>query len=130
MALTAVCAALAFLATTPYALLDRVAFLRALQFERIHYATSHFGMDGEAPRFYAHYLLSQEGLLVTLAVAAVVVVAVSAREKWRVATVLASFPITYGTAVALQTVPNDRTIMLILPPLAVLTALAVEPVAE
>jgi SAM-dependent methyltransferase len=37
-------------------------------------------------------------------------------------------PVIYGAVVAMQAVRNDRTIMLILPPLAVLAALAIEPV--
>jgi 4-amino-4-deoxy-L-arabinose transferase-like glycosyltransferase len=121
------CAVLAFLATTPYALLDRPAFLEGLQFERRHYATGHAGMDGNAPGFYAAYLATHEGLLVALALVAVVAVTVWDRQRWRVAAVLASFPVIYSAVVALQSVRNDRTIMLVLPPLAVLAALAIEP---
>ncbi|MDQ3899347.1 MAG: glycosyltransferase family 39 protein [Actinomycetota bacterium] len=119
-------AVLAFLATTPYALLDRAAFLKGLQFERQHYATGHAGMDGDAAGFYAGYLATHEGLLIALAVVAVVAVA-SHRQRWRVAVVLGSFPIIYSAVVAMQAVGNDRTIMLVLPPLAVLAALAIEP---
>jgi hypothetical protein len=118
---------LAFPATTPYALLDRPAFLEGLRFERHHYATGHAGMDGNAPRFYATYLATHEGLLVALALAAVVVLRVWARQRWRAAVVLGSFPVIYGAGVAMQAVRNDRTIMLLLPPLAVLTALTIEP---
>ncbi len=126
--LAGACAVLAFLATTPYALLDRPAFLAGLQFERHHYATGHAGMEGNAPRFYAAHLATHEGLLAALALTAVVVVTVWARQRWRAAVVLGSFPVIYGAVVAMQAVRNDRTIMLILPPLAVLAALAIEPV--
>src|SRR5437763_8074782 len=121
------CAVLAFLATTPYALLDRPAFLEGLQFERQHYAAGHAGMDGNAPGFYAAYLATHEGLLVALALVAVVAVTVWDRQRWRVAVVLTSFPVIYSAVIAMQAVRNDRTIMLVLPPLAVLAALAIEP---
>jgi 4-amino-4-deoxy-L-arabinose transferase-like glycosyltransferase len=121
------CAVLAFLATTPYALLDRAAFLQGLQFERQHYATGHAGMDGDAARFYAGYLATQEGVLVALALVAVAAVTMCDRQRWRVAVVLGSFPVIYSAVVAMQAVRNDRTIMLVVPPLAVLAALAVKP---
>ncbi|HXT46720.1 MAG TPA: glycosyltransferase family 39 protein [Pseudonocardiaceae bacterium] len=125
--LAGACAVLAFLATTPYALLDRPAFLKGLEFERQHYATGHAGMDGNAPGFYAGYLATHEGLLVALALVAVVAVTVWDRQRWRVAVVLGSFPVIYSAVVAMQSVRNDRTIMLVLAPLAVLAALAIEP---
>jgi hypothetical protein len=118
---------LAFLATTPYALVDRHAFFEGLQFERQHYATGHAGMDGNAPLFYANYLVTHEGMLLALALVAVVAVAMWDRQRWRTTVVLVSFPVIYSVAVAMQTVRNDRTIMLVLPPLAVLAAFAIEP---
>jgi 4-amino-4-deoxy-L-arabinose transferase-like glycosyltransferase len=125
--LAGVCAVLAFLATTPYAVLDRPAFLKGLQFERQHYATGHAGMDGNAPLFYANYLATHEGLLFALALVAVAAVTMCDRQRRRVAVVLASFPVVYSAVVAMQAVRNDRTIMLVLPPLAVLGALAIQP---
>lgn len=121
------CAVLAFLATTPYALLDRAAFLKGLQFERQHYATGHAGMDGDAVGFYAAYLVTHEGLLIALVVVAVVAITMFDRQRWRVAVVLGSFPVIYSAVVAMQAVRNDRTIMLVLPPLAVFAGLAIEP---
>jgi hypothetical protein len=121
------CAVLAFLATTPYALLDRPAFLQGLLFERQHYATGHAGMDGDAAGFYAGYLVTHEALLVALALVAVVAVTIWDRQRWRAAVVLGSFPVIYSAVVAMQSVRNDRTIMLVLAPLAVLAALAIEP---
>jgi 4-amino-4-deoxy-L-arabinose transferase-like glycosyltransferase len=125
--LAGACAVLAFLTTTPYALLDRPAFFKGLQFERKHYATGHAGMDGNAPLFYGGYLATHEGVLVALALIAVVAVAICDRQRRRIAVVLGSFPALYGAVVAMQSVRNDRTIMLVLPPLAVLAALAIEP---
>jgi len=60
-------AALAFLLTTPYALLDREAFLEDLRFEREHYASGHDGMAGDSLRWYVDYLLTSETFLVLLA---------------------------------------------------------------
>jgi hypothetical protein len=125
--LAGVCAVLAFLATTPYALLDRPAFLKGLQFERQHYATGHAGMDGNASLFYASYLATHEGLLVAMALVAVAAVTMCDRQRWPVAVVLASFPVGYSALVAMQAVRNDRTIMLVLPPLAVHGTLAIQP---
>lgn len=83
-------------------------------------------MDGNAPLFYANYLATHEGLLGGLAFVALVAVIMCDRQRWRVAVLLSCFPAVYSAVVALQAVRNDRTIMLILPPLAVLGVLAVE----
>jgi hypothetical protein len=115
-----------FLTTTPYAVLDHSEFLKGLQFERNHYASGHSGMEGGTIAYYAWHLAIREGLLVLLAMAGVVAV----RQRWRLALVLASFPLAYGAAVSMQAVRNDRTIMLVVPPLAVLAALAAQPVVR
>ena len=119
-----------FCLTTPYALLDRVAFLEALRFERAHYATGHAGMEGGTLSFYASYLMRREAVLVLAGVAGVALVLHARRAdvQWRGALVLAVFPVTYGAAVSTLTVRNDQTVMLILPPLAVLAGLAVDQV--
>ncbi|MDQ4092375.1 MAG: glycosyltransferase family 39 protein, partial [Actinomycetota bacterium] len=124
--LAATMAVVGFLATTPYAVLDHTEFLKGLQFERNHYASGHSGMEGSPVAYYTWHLASWEGLLVVLAIAGLVAV----RQRWRLALVLISFPLAYGTLISLQAVRNDRTIMLILPPLAVLAALATQPLAR
>ncbi|GAB3445568.1 ArnT family glycosyltransferase [Actinophytocola sediminis] len=116
----------AFLLSTPFALLDREAFLAGLEFERAHYATGHHGMEGDTVEFYLELLASREWALLGLAVAGLVALAITMRDRWPVAVILLAFPVVYGVAVGLQTVRNDRTIMLILPPLAVLAAFLVE----
>lgn len=120
-----VAAVLAFVASTPFAVLDRAAFLAGLEFERAHYAAGHDGMEGDTVRFYLDLLVSTEGALLAAAVAGVVALAVVARERWPLGMILLAFPVVYGVAVSLQTVRNDRTIMLVLPPLAVLAAFLV-----
>ncbi|HEU0086261.1 MAG TPA: glycosyltransferase family 39 protein [Pseudonocardiaceae bacterium] len=121
------CALGAFLVTTPYALLDRRAFGQGLRFERAHYATGHDGMEGDSLAFYATHLATRETVLVALALAGLIAVGTGARQHWRAAVVVASFPVVYGAVVAMQAVRNDRTILLLLPPLAVLAGLAVPP---
>ena len=116
-----------FLLTTPYALLDRGAFLAALRFEREHYSTGHAGMEGNTLTFYGTFLVRHEGVLVALAFAAAVLFLLRRRtgDQWRPAAVLLAFPLVYGAVVSTLPVRNDQTILLVLPPLAVLAGLAV-----
>ncbi|HEX2296982.1 MAG TPA: glycosyltransferase family 39 protein, partial [Pseudonocardiaceae bacterium] len=122
------CAIGAFLLTTPYALLDAPAFRAGLGFERAHYATGHEGMEGGSLAFYLGHLLTTESVLTLLAVAGLVAMARQQRQQWRAVAVVASFPLVYGAAVAAAPVRNDRTILLVLPALAVLAGLAVPPI--
>lgn len=121
-----VVAGAAFLLSTPFALLDREKFLADLEFERRHYAAGHAGMEGETVSFYLDLLVSREGVLVVAALAGLVAIGIAARDRWPVAAILLAFPVVYAVSVGMQTVRNDRTIMLILPPLAVLAAFLVE----
>lgn len=121
-----VVAGVAFLVSTPFALLDREAFLAGLEYERQHYASGHAGMEGDTVSFYLDLLVSREGVLVVAALAGLVAIGIAARDRWPVAAILLAFPVVYGVFVGMQTVRNDRTIMLVLPPLAVLAAFLVE----
>jgi hypothetical protein len=78
-------------------------------------------MEGDTVAFYLHHLATREGVLVLAALAGLATV-----RRWRIAAVLLAFPVLYGVVVGLQTVRNDRTIMLILPPLAILAAFLAE----
>ncbi|HEX2130050.1 MAG TPA: glycosyltransferase family 39 protein [Actinophytocola sp.] len=115
-----------FLLSTPYALLDSKEFLADLEFERQHYATGHDGMEGDTVSYYVDLLVSREGVLVAAALAGLLTVALVLRDRWPVAVILLAFPVVYGVSIAMQTVRNDRTAMLLLAPLAVLPALVVE----
>ena len=126
--LAGVCALGAFLLTTPYALLDRPAFRAGLRFEQAHYAAGHDGMEGGSLVFYLSHLATTETVLSALAVAGAIAAARHGGLHWRAATVVASFPLVYGAAVSMQAVRNERTILLVLPGLAVLAGLAVEPI--
>lgn len=101
--------------------------LRGLQFERRHYATGHAGMDGSAPllrrppgdpRGAAGRTRPRRGS----GGHGVGPAAVARRRRAR------QLSRHLCAVVSMQAVRNDRTIMLILPPLAVLAALAIEPV--
>lgn len=128
--LAAVAAVVAFCLTTPYALLDRVAFQAALGFEREHYSTGHAGMEGGTLAFYASYLLRHESVLVLAGLAGAAMVLYARRDDpvWRGVLVLAAFPLVYGGAISTLAVRNDQTVMLVLPPLAMLAGLAVHQV--
>ncbi|MGH4023690.1 MAG: glycosyltransferase family 39 protein [Pseudonocardiaceae bacterium] len=128
--LAGACALGAFLLTTPYALLDRPAFGAGLRFEQAHYAAGHDGMEGGSLAFYLGHLATEEMVLSALAVAGAIAVARHRGQHWRAATVVASFPLVYGAVVAMQAVRNERTILLVLPGLAVLAGLAVEPIMQ
>ncbi|HEX2297919.1 MAG TPA: glycosyltransferase family 39 protein, partial [Pseudonocardiaceae bacterium] len=120
----------AFLLTTPYALLDHPAFRAGLRFEQAHYAAGHDGMEGGSLAFYLSHLATKETVLSALAVAGTIAAAGYRRQHWRAAVVLASFPLVYGAVVSMQTVRNERTILLVLPALAVLAGPAVEPITQ
>lgn len=128
--LAGVCASGAFVLTTPYALLDRRAFRAGLRFEQAHYATGHDGMEGGSLAFYLNHLATRETVLSALAVAGAAAVARHRRRHWRAAAVIASFPLVYGAVGSMQAVRNERTILLVLPGLAVLAGLAVEPITQ
>lgn len=119
-------AVLAFVASTPFAVLDPKAFLAGLEFERQHYASGHDGMEGDTVSFYLDLLVSREAVLLGAVVAGLIAIALTLRDRWRVAAILLAFPVVYGVAVGMQSVRNDRTIMLVLPALAVLAAFVVE----
>lgn len=121
VALLGAVAGASFLATTPYALLDRSTFWQDVRYEMRHYATGHPGMEGGAPAWYAQYLLTREALLVVLAGLGLAVL--TRRRDWRTGAVVAAFPLVYGVAIAFQPVRNARTIVLVLPFLAVVAGL-------
>jgi 4-amino-4-deoxy-L-arabinose transferase-like glycosyltransferase len=119
LVLAGVAAGIGFLLTTPYAVLDRETFLTDLNFERQHYATGHLGMEGDTPRFYARLLVGEETVIALLAVLGGVAVLTALRRQWRVVAVLLAFPLVYAAFVASMVVRNDRTIIVVLPLMAV-----------
>ena len=117
--LAVVAVGVGFLVGTPYALLDLPAFLNGVAFEMRHYATiGDPGIEGQnALWWYARYLTRTEGLLPLLA-AAETMRGLLSRER-RTLFVL-SFPLVYVFLVSFYVVKNDRTILAVIPFLAIL----------
>jgi hypothetical protein len=124
LVLSGLAAAVAFAVTTPYALLDRATFLADLDFERRHYSQGHVGMQGDTPRFYVGLLLREETVIAVLA--GIGLLAALAMGHRRIAAVLLAFPVAYAAFVSTMAVRNDRTIMIVLPVLAVFAGYAVQ----
>ena len=116
-----------FFLGTPYALLDLPAFLNGLAFELRHYAMlGDPGTEGQNALFwYASYLVRTEGLVPLVAgVEAVrdLVLARSTQGRMRIQKTLwlLSFPVVYILLVSSYAVKNDRTVLTIVPFLAIL----------
>jgi 4-amino-4-deoxy-L-arabinose transferase-like glycosyltransferase len=119
LALAAAGVVAGFLVATPYALLDWPAFRVGLAFEFNHYSTGHPGMEGRALQWYLGHLGLTGGLLLPLALAAVV-------QGWRArradTLLVAAFPLLYLGFISLFAVRNDRTLLPALPAFALLAA--------
>ncbi|MDH3228889.1 MAG: glycosyltransferase family 39 protein [Alphaproteobacteria bacterium] len=110
---------LVFVLTTPYAILDAEAFLIGLLSEARHYATGHSGMDGKTLLFYSRLLFLTEGPVTALAFAGLVYGLVVDPKR----TVLVCFfPLVYFLMIVDLPVRNERTLMPVLPFLAILAA--------
>jgi 4-amino-4-deoxy-L-arabinose transferase-like glycosyltransferase len=112
-------AGLAFLATTPFAVLDFPTFFTDLQFDSQHYATGHAGMEGDTLRWYLEYLWHTMGPL-SLMAAVAILYGVFSRSKELV--LLSAFPVVYFLFVSRFEVRNDRTLLPLTPFLLLLAA--------
>lgn len=117
--------AVGFLVGTPYAILDLPAFLNGLAFEVRHYAT--VGDPGteyqNAWLWYSSFLLRAEGILPLLAVCqAVRGIGARQRRTW----FLLSYPLFSLLLVSSYAVKNDRTVLTIVPVLAILAGAALD----
>jgi len=112
-------AALAFLVTTPYSVLDSSTFWQDLQYERQHYSTGHAGMEGDALLFYLEYSWNTLGPICIAALAGLVWGFYS-RSKEII--LLSSFPIGYFVVISSYTVRNDRTFLPLTPFIFLLAA--------
>jgi len=112
-------APLAFVISTPYAIITPRAFLSDILFEARHYASGHPGMEGDTIVWYLRYLWSWEGVIFTLAVVQLVRIAAQQRRR---DLVLACFPVAYFLMIANYTVRNERTALLLIPFLCLLAA--------
>jgi len=122
-------AACGFLLTTPFSLLDLSAFLNGVAFEMYHYATmGDPGIEGQnGLLWYAAYLIRNEGIVPLIAAVEGIVGVLSRSMK---TLLLASFPAIYLGATSLYVVKNDRTVLAILPFLAILCGGLVERLGD
>ncbi len=111
--------AFGFFLGTPYALLDLPALLNGMAFEMRHYATmGDPGTEGQnALLWYARYLVRNEGLLPLLAVLEALR---GLTVRSRKALLFVAFPALYMLLVSFYVVKNDRTVLTIIPFLAML----------
>jgi len=112
----------AFVALTPFAVLDYPQFLSDTLFEAQHYSTGHAGMEGEALKWYLSYAWRSEGVLAILALV-YVVYGVVFRGKPLV--LLATFPVLYFVFISSFVVRNDRTFLPVVPYLCVFGSAAI-----
>ena len=136
---------LAFLLTTPFALLDANQFIDDVQYEMQHYASGHPGMEGDSLSWYLRYLWQVEGPLMLLGAAALAVKCAQAlpvvwrswgkpfqtdqarRAAWLAA---ALFPLVYFVFISRYVVRNDRTLLPVIPFLLLFAAAALVELAQ
>jgi 4-amino-4-deoxy-L-arabinose transferase-like glycosyltransferase len=112
---------LVFLATTPYAVLDREAFARDVAWEGSHYASGHAGAEAEGKTSLARYLKLLEGDLGPEGIALVVLGAVLlVRRDPRGLAVVLAFPLVYLLFVGRFPVFFPRNLAPVVPGLALL----------
>jgi 4-amino-4-deoxy-L-arabinose transferase-like glycosyltransferase len=110
-------AAVAFLATTPFALFDFPSLLAALEFESHHYLTGHGGSDGNSPAFHAATLWNACGLWLPLAFTAPLL---PNAESRRGAIAVLVFSVSYYAFLSSFTVHFDRNLVPLVSPVVVL----------
>ncbi len=113
------CIAATFLATTPYALLDFSKFMADVKFESIHYASGHFGMEGNTLIWYLTFLWQNGSIIFILAMAAIIY-AFFHRSKEII--LLSVTALAYFGFISSFAVRNDRTILPLIPFLLILAA--------
>ena len=102
----------AFVAATPYALLEWRTFLDGLQYQARHYSTGHSGQEGDAARWYLGYLWGTHGVAMLVAVGEALRALVT---RQRTTALVAGFALGYLFFVSLFTVRNPWTIMPMIP---------------
>jgi len=110
---------IAFLATTPFALLDYRTFTADLQFDARHYSDGHAGMEGNTLGWYLTYLWQVEGPVALLA-ALEILRGIYTRSKQTA--LLCVFPVVYFAFISSFLVRNDRTLLPLIPFLLLLAS--------
>lgn len=128
--LAALAAAITFVVTTPYALLDRGGpgrpwpFLNSLQVVAHHYDSGHPGAEGNDNALWYINYLAHDGMVGLLTVLALVGMAVVLVRFRRPGIVLLLFTVAYYALLCATYVRFDRNLLPLLPFLAVLAAVA------
>ncbi len=120
----AVASALAFLATTPFALLDLSLFRQDIATVLHHYSIGHAGMEGGSLLWYLKILLTYPEVTLFLPAVGYLSWAILGRDRKTLIT--AVFPIVYMAFMALFTVRHDRALLPVLPYLAVLAGAGID----
>lgn len=115
---------IAFVATTPYALLDAQAFTEELLGEYLHYAGGHAGMEGNSAQWYLSYLLTSEGPIYVFVLVAIVY-AFWAGQRQMI--LVSMFSLLYLGLIVHFPVRNDRTLF---PALAFMAILLCQLLSE
>jgi 4-amino-4-deoxy-L-arabinose transferase-like glycosyltransferase len=111
---------LAFVAVTPYALLDFPEFYAGFLSTGKHYSTGHPGMDGNTLNWYLDYMWQTGGIIYALAILEIMHGIYSRSKK----TILLSiFPVLYFVFISCFIVRNDRTFLPVTPFLFLLASL-------
>ncbi len=110
---------LAFLAGTPYAVLDFKAFWAGMTYQAQHYSTGHAGMEGNSLLWYLEYMGTTGGIIYLLAVGGMLL---GFYRRSREVILAASFPLVYYAFIASMAVRNDRTFLPLTPFLFILAA--------
>jgi hypothetical protein len=129
VAVLAVAAALAFLAGTPFALLDARHFIEGVRFDSDHFMAGH-GMKLERGWFYHLYFSLWYGLGPPLLMAAVVGMLLMGMQVWRKALLVCTFPVLYYLIVGRGFTVFARYIDPIAPFLCMTAAFAVMALAR
>lgn len=114
----------AFLATTPYALLDRAAFLTGLRSAVLPGRGARVGLSDLAGAV-AGLLRAEFAILLPAVVGIGLVLAAGCRGGRERAAVLLAFPLLYAAVLLARPVRDDGAVVLVLPVLAVFAGIAV-----
>ncbi len=110
---------IAFLVTTPFALLDYEKFLEDTLYEVGHYSTGHAGMEGNSLIWYLTYMWQTAGSIYILAVLGIIL-GIHSRSKDII--FLSIFPLAYFIFISSFAVRNDRTLLPMTPFMFLLAA--------
>ena len=118
---------IAFLMTTPFAILDYQRFFADLQRQARIYSSGHAGMEGDALKWYLAYLWRVEGPLCLLAA---IQILHGIYSRSRPIALLSSFPVLYFSFITLFVVRNDRTLLPVIPFLILLASMLLVGVVQ